>query len=101
MNNIGLMPPYPLRIVGNMHRELGEKGKALYFYNQSVKSAINFGDEVSLTQAYLDIAKLYQGNQHDSTLYYANKALSSAEKSRSPIYIIKTSIITSSILLCK
>ena len=91
MDAIGLMTPYPLRIVGNMHRKEGEKVKALNYYKQSIQSAINFRDDVSMTQAYLDMAKLYQEMQFDSAIYYANQALKSAEKSRSPIYIIKSS----------
>ena len=84
--------PYPLRIIANMHRRLGDQQTALDFYQQSISASNVNRDDVSLTLAYLDLSRLYtQSSDPDSAFHYANLALKSAEASRSLIYIIEAS----------
>ncbi|MEQ9009372.1 MAG: ATP-binding protein, partial [Ekhidna sp.] len=92
MKPSGYNPPYPLRMVANMHRRLGNKAEAISYYRKSKSASIYYDDDVSLSHTYMDMSRFYSEiNQRDSTFHYAELAIKSAKKSRSIVLVIKSS----------
>ncbi|SNS70561.1 Tetratricopeptide repeat-containing protein [Ekhidna lutea] len=91
MNPSGNNPPYPLRMVANMHRRLGNKAEAISYYRKAKSASVYYDDDVSLSHTYLDMSRFYSEINRDSTFHYAELAIKSAKKSRSIVLVIKSS----------
>lgn len=77
--------PNTLSILGDIHYKLGHNALALDYYNVSVNLATKNDDQSGLADTYNSIAKLYNHKElPDSSIYYAVKALNSANSAMYP-----------------
>ena len=67
--------------LGYLQLSKGSKELALGYYREAVKNDIAYNDTLGLSFAYLQIANYYDGeHQPDSSILYANKSLSCAQR---------------------
>ncbi|RDC56155.1 tetratricopeptide repeat protein [Pedobacter chinensis] len=77
--------PNTLSILGDIHYKMGHDALALDYYKVSVNLAAKNNDHSGLSDTYNSIAKLYKQKQViDSSIYYAVKALNSANSAMYP-----------------
>ena len=76
-----LMMPIILEVLGNINTSLGNYTVANEQLHRAISADVERNDLYSLIWAYKSIAKLFQAtNKQDSSIYYATKAFTLAEK---------------------
>ena len=74
--NFGRMIGSSLLVLGRIHFEKGQTSSALEHYLISIPYAIGSKNDLSLSETFLDIAKVFEKmGQNDSVLFYANQSL--------------------------
>ena len=74
--NFGRMVGSSLLVLGRIHFEKGQTSSALEHYHISIPYAIGSKNDLSLSETFLDIAKVFEKmGQNDSILFYANQSL--------------------------
>ncbi|WP_324671819.1 ATP-binding protein [Hymenobacter sp. GOD-10R] len=84
--------PYVLRELGLLQGALGHTAEAIRYYRLSAQAAIPENDLRSSSRAYQYLAELYDNRQqHDSSVYYARKALVMGQSLPFVVGVVRTS----------
>ena len=84
--------------LGSIHSAMGNYDVALSFYHTAIPAAIANSDNNALNEIFFGISTLFQKQeQYDSSIYYAKKALFTAQEIGDPGIVIDACSILSSI----
>ncbi len=87
-----------LNAFGKIYAKLHNYPLAIAYFQQCAKASLLVTDYRSLSQAYTNMAQLYNGlKQVDSSIFYANKALASAQQISNKAGILNAATVLSQI----